>query len=227
MKHTRGLMSIAQALRQTFVTPLKPSRVGFLQPYSLNNGLQLRFFQQSRRLARVGPREPELGPVKDEAINAPLVQTVDEAGDLQPPVRLPNILASFDRSKFFLMQLAPGGPNRPPVCKIVNKLEYTQREKAKAKAIKAAKVQTKQIELNWAIDAHDLAYRLKQLTGFLEKGRKVEVTLTRKRHKRAPTVDEIKHVIQSVLDTTKDAGGSQIKPMEGEPGKHVKITVKK
>jgi translation initiation factor IF-3 len=88
-------------------------------------------------------------------------------------------------------------------------------------------VQTKQIELNWAIDAHDLAHRLKQLTNFLEKGRKVEVIMKRKKAKRSPTVEEIKQVIQSVLDTTREAGGTQVKAMEGEPGKQVIITVKK
>lgn len=227
MKHIRDLMSVRQALRQTFITPPRLSRVGFLQPHTLRNSFQLRLFHESRRLARQDVRQPVQGPIKDEAIRAPFVQTVNEQGDLEMPTRLIDTLKSFDRSKFFLLQVSPGEPGKPPVCKITNKLAYAQREKEKIKAIKAAKTQTKHIELNWAIDAHDLEYRLKQLTTFLEKGRKVEVTLTRKRRKRAPTVDEIKHVIQSVLDTTREAGGLQVKAMEGEPGKEVKITVRK
>lgn len=227
MKHIRDLMSVAQALRQTFITPIKLSPVGFLQPHTSRSVLQSRLFHESRRLARQDNRQPVQGPIKDEGIRAPFVQTVNEQGDIEMPARLLDVLESFDRSKFFLLQVSAGEPGKPPVCKITNKLAYAQREKEKVKAAKASKSQTKQIELNWAIDAHDLEYRLKQLTSFLEKGRKVEVTLTRKRRKRAPTVEEIKQVIQSVVDTTREAGGSQVKAMEGEAGKELKITVRK
>ena len=227
MNHKRGLVSTAQALRQTFIAPINNPRLGLVQPFFLQNALQLRSFQNGRRLALPEARAPVKMPIKDEAIRAPFVQLVNEEGKINPPEPLSNVLASFDRSKFFLLQVSPGAPRQPPVCKILNKMEYRANEKAKEKAAKAAKQSTKQIELNWAIDAHDLAHRLKQLTSFLEKGRKVEIVLTRKRHKRAPTVDEIKHVMQSVLDTTREAGGTQVKAMEGEPGKHVTITVKK
>ncbi|KAJ5627898.1 hypothetical protein N7490_010126 [Penicillium lividum] len=227
MNHTRGLMSTAQALRQTFLTPLKSSRVGLLQPTALQNGLQLRYFQNTRCLALKIARPPVKGPIKDEEIRARTVQLVNSQGDLEEPELLDDVLASFDRNKFFLVQVSPGAFKKPPVCKILNKLEYRNSEKAKEKAAKAAKQSFKQIELNWAIDAHDLEHRLKQLTTFLEKGRKVEIVLTRKKHKRPPTVDEIKYVMQNVLDTTREAGGTQVKAMEGEPGKRVMLTVKK
>ncbi|KAJ5166888.1 uncharacterized protein N7482_005669 [Penicillium canariense] len=228
MNHTRGLVSTAQALRQTFINPPRTPSVSFLQPRPLQNGHQLRYFQQSGRLAlRVTRTPPAPTLIKDEAIGTRLVQLVDEEQNLMPPKRLAEVLDSFDRSKFFLLQVSPADAERPPVCKILNKMEAKQHEKAKAKSAKSAKVQTKQIELNWAIDAHDLSHRLKQLTNFLEKGRKVEVIMRRKKAKRSPTVDEIKQVIQSVLDTTREAGGTQVKAMEGEPGKQVILTVKK
>ena len=113
------------------------------------------------------------------------------------------------------------------MCKIFNKKEVRATEKAKAKASRATKISVKSIELNWAIDAHDLSHRLKQLTTFLDKGRRVEVILTAKRHKRKATVDEIKHVMQRVLDTVREAGANQTKAMEGEPGKQVTFTVQK
>ncbi|KAJ5917603.1 hypothetical protein N7466_011157 [Penicillium verhagenii] len=227
MNHTRGLMSTAQALRQTFLTPLKSSRFGLLQQSSLQNGRQLRFFQNSPSLALKVARAPVKGPIKDEEIRARTVQVVNSEGDLEPPEFLSDVLTTFDRTKYFLIQVSPGAFKKPPVCKVMNKLEYRNAEKAKEKAAKAAKQTFKQIELNWAIDAHDLEHRLKQLATFLEKGRKVEIVLTRKKHKRPPTVDEIKHVMQTVLDTTREAGGTQVKAMEGEPGKRVMLTVKK
>ncbi|KAJ5717123.1 hypothetical protein N7488_002769 [Penicillium malachiteum] len=227
MKHMRGPVSTAQALRQTFLTPIHTTKTGLVQPSVLRNYLQLRTFHNSRPLAAGGPQPQAKVLIKDEGIRAPFVQIVNAEGDLEEPERLSDVLKSFDRNEFFLLQVSPGAPKQPPVCKILNKLEYRNNEKAKEKAAKAAKQSLKQIELNWAIDAHDLAHRLKQLTAFLEKGRKVEIILTRKKHKRAPTVDEIKHVMQSVLDTTREAGGTQVKAMEGEPGKRVMLTVKK
>lgn len=226
MTHTRGLVSIAQALRRTFIAPLNTSRAGLVQPLLLRPTLyhpQLRHVQHSRRLALA---DNDKAPI-NEAINAPYVQLVNAENSLEPPTRLSKVLASFDHREYFLVQVSPGAPDQPPVCKILNKKETREREKAKAKAAKASKVQVKQLEINWAIDAHDLAHRLKQLANFLDKGRRVEVVLTRKRGKRAATVEEIKHVMQSVLNTTRELGATQVKAMEGEPGKHVIITVKK
>lgn len=224
----RGLVSTSQALRQTFIAPLRTPRVLFARSQPLHNDFQPRCFHQSARFALPVVRTPNApSQIKDEAIGSRLVQLVDEEQNLMPPRRLVEVLDSFDRSKFFLLQVSPAEADRPPVCKILNKMEAKQHEKAKAKSAKVGKTQTKQIELNWAIDAHDLSHRLKQLTNFLDKGRKVEVIMKRKKAKRSPTVDEIKQVIQSVLDTTREAGGTQVKAMEGEPGKQVIITVKK
>lgn len=170
---------------------------------------------------------PAKSLIADEAIRAREVQLVDEAGDLEQPELLSTVLKSFDRRTFFLLQVSPGEPGQYPVCKILNKLEWRNHEKEKAKAAKAAKKLIKEMEFNWAIDAHDLQHRLRQLEKFLEKGRRVEILLTRKKHKRAPTVEEIKQVMQGVLDTVRAAGGTQTKAMEGEPGKQVKITVQK
>lgn len=226
MPHTRGLVSIAQALRQTFIAPLNASRAGIVQPRlfrPLQTGLQLRYFQHSRRLAIPGPNKAPI----NEAIDSLYVQLVNAENSLDPPVRLSKVLDSFDHREYFLVQVSPGATHQPPICKLLNKKETQDKEKAKAKAIKASRVQTKQLELNWAIDAHDLEHRLKQLSNFLNKGRRVEVILTRKKGKRAATVEEIKHVMQSVLDTTRELGGTQVKAMEGEPGKHVIMTLKK
>ncbi|KAJ5147313.1 uncharacterized protein N7443_001091 [Penicillium atrosanguineum] len=229
MNHTRGLMSTAQALRRTFLAPLRAPRAALVQSSPLRNvlpvqnGLQMRSLQHSRRLAF---GDYNKWP-SNEAIGGPYVQLVNKDNDLDPPIRLSQVLASFDHREWFLQQVSEGAPDRPPVCKILNKKETKIKEKARAKAAKATKIQTKKLELNWAIDAHDLKHRLGQLTTFLEKGAKVELVLTKKKGKRAATVDEIKHVMQSVMDTTKEIGGTQVKAMEGEPGKHVIITVRK
>lgn len=106
-------------------------------------------------------------------------------------------------------------------------MEAREAERARAKAAHALKASTKQVELNWAIDAHDLSHRLKQLSKFLGKGRKVEIILTRKQGKRPPTAQEVKHVMDSVLETVREADSLQVRPMEGEPGRHVTLVAKK
>jgi translation initiation factor IF-3 len=226
MKHTRGLTSITQALRHTFLSPFQTPWVPFVRyNFALRGtqGTQLRFLQ-SRSLPNQQSKQKQ---IRDEDIRSEYIQIVNENGDLEPAMRLRDALRSFDRSENFLIQVSPAQPDRPPICKIVNKMAMREHERAKAKAAHATKTAVKQIELNWAIDSHDLAHRLKQLTSFLEKGRRVEITLTRKKGKRAPTVEEIKNVMDSVLQTTKEADATQIKPMEGEPGKHVTLFVKK
>ncbi|GAB1196467.1 hypothetical protein APSETT444_005738 [Aspergillus pseudonomiae] len=209
MKHIRGFISTTQALRRIFLAPIETPRPQFLRSAFLPTFAHSRLLsirrqpQQQDALLQARARQ-----VKDEEIRSEYIQLVNEDGKLDPPV-------------------SPGFRGRAPVCKVVNRLEMREQERAKAKAAHVNKNSLKQIELNWAIDAHDLAHRLKQLTSFLDKGRKVEVILTKKRGKRSPTVEEVKHVMDSVLQATKDANAMQVKPMEGEPGKHVVLVVKR
>ncbi|KAF9885101.1 hypothetical protein FE257_000741 [Aspergillus nanangensis] len=228
MKHIRGLISTTQALRHTFLAPPTFPQTQFLR-YTLIPVIaqpQSRFYSIRRRPANAQllARSKQ---VKDEDIRSQHVQIVNEEGGLDSPMRLRDALNSFDRSENFLLQVSPGSIDRPPVCKIVSRVALREQERAKAKVTHAAKTAVKQIELNWAIDAHDLAHRLKQLTTFLEKGRKVEIILTRKKGKRPPNVEEVKHLMDSVMQTTKEADAVQMRPMEGEPGKHVILVVKK
>lgn len=229
MKHIRGLVSTAQALRYTFIHPLEISRIPFMRYEFLRPQRQVRFLQYSGTKSpaanATGPKVQ--GIIKDEDIRASQVQVVNENGSLDPPERTIDVLRSLNRSEYFLIQVSPGTVDRLPVCKVMNKKILREQEKAKAKAAHSAKTAIKQIELNWAIDGHDLTHRMKQLVSFLEKGRKVEIILARKKGKRAPTVEEVKKVMDTVLDTIKEADAAQVKPMEGEPGKHVLIVVKK
>lgn len=90
-----------------------------------------------------------------------------------------------------------------------------------------AKTSIKQIELNWSIDPHDLSHRLKKLPAFVDKGRTVEIILTRKRNKRMATADEIKQLMDTLRAAIEEANAHQTKPMDGEVGKTLTITVEK
>ncbi|KAI9923586.1 hypothetical protein ASPWEDRAFT_172097 [Aspergillus wentii DTO 134E9] len=224
MKHMRGLVSTTQALRQTFLPPLQTSQTPFLRYSLIQNQTQSRLYQ-SRRQPPANPLAQR--QIRDEEIRAEFIQLVNEEGSLDAPEKLRDVLRTLERPEHYIIQVSPGSRDRPPVCKIVNRQVMREQERAKTKAAQAAKSSVKQIELNWAIDPHDLSHRMKQLTTFLDKGRRVEIVLIRKKGKRAPTVDEIKNVMDTVMETTKAANAMQVKPMEGELGKFIKVVVKK
>lgn len=231
MKHARGLVSTLQAFRSIFLTPLETLRPQSLRYRPIQSQRQSRFIQNScpRPFAHSRALFAETKPkaLQDEDIRSEIVQIAADDGKLGAPQRLKDVLGSIDRSQYFVLQVSPGASRQPPVCKIFSKRAVREYIRSKEKAAHATKTAAKQIELNWAIDSHDLAHRLKQLSDFLEKGRKVEIILTRKKGKRAPTPDEIKHVMTSVTETTQKANAILVKPVEGEPGHRVQMVVKK
>lgn len=229
MKPMRSLFS-TPALRHLSLSPLQTSQNAFLS----SNRIQNQFSQcQSRSLWKGShsrgkeSENPEGKQLKDEEIRSDYVRIANSEHQLEPPARLRDVLQSIERPANFILQVAPPTRNELPICRIMNRAAIREYEKAKAKAAQAAKSSNKQIELNWAINAHDLSHRLKQLTNFLDKGRRVEIVLTRKKGKRLPTVEEVKHLMDTVLETVKAADATQVKPMEGEPGKQVTLVVKK
>lgn len=169
-------------------------------------------------------------PINDE-IEADIIQIVGQNGQLESPTRKSNILLAMRRNEQVLVQLDPGSSTRSPVCKIMSMSDFRNEERAKEKAVRmakhAAKTSTKQIELNWSIDPHDLSHRLKRLSEFVDKGRTVEIVLTKKRNKRMATADEIKQLMDRLRAAIEEANAHQTKPMDGEIGKTLTITVEK
>ncbi|PYI08635.1 translation initiation factor IF3 [Aspergillus sclerotiicarbonarius CBS 121057] len=227
MKHMRRLVPPTRALRQILPTPQPTFRPEFFRFGPRINNIPSRSYSPTSSLLRYyrAKSNPRALPqyTLDEDIGAQFVQLVNETNSLDPPASLREILRSINRADDCLQQVS-AGENGVPICKIVNKFELREQAKEKAKAPRDG---LKQLELNWAIDSHDLSHRMKQLTTFLEKGRKVEVVLTKKKRKRSPTVEEVKTLMDRVMDTVREAKAVPVKPMEGEPGRHVVLVVKK
>lgn len=224
-----SLFSTTQALRHLFLSlPPQTSRIALLPLNRIQTQTPPRLPEQPRRYASYQSVRPaEQNQLIDERIRSNFVQVVNEEGKLDPPESLTDVLRSIERPTYFVQQVSPSIDGRPPICRIVNRAAAKEHEKIRAKAAHAARTALKQVELNWAIDAHDLSHRLKQLKSFLLKGRKVELIMKRKKGKRAPTPEEIKHLMDSVLEAVKSVGAAQVKPMEGEPGKQVIMVVGK
>lgn len=230
MKPMRSLFS-TPTLRHLTLSPLQTSRSAFVPSEHIQNQVsqcQSRsVWKGSRPREDKGPETTEGRQLKDEEIRSNYIRIANSEHQLEPPARLRDVLQSIERPANFILQVAPPTRDELPICRIMNRAAIREFEKTKAKAAQAAKSSNKQMELNWAINPHDLSHRLKQLTNFLDKGRRVEIVLTRKKGKRLPTVEEVKHLMNTVLETVKAAEATQVKPMEGEPGKQVTLVVKK
>jgi translation initiation factor IF-3 len=232
MKHICCLLSVAQAYRFTSLSTQRISHTHYSGRDVSLRIPKLRFSHYSSPRSFADNNTPPIsqqksGTIKDEEIHADFIQIVNENGNLDPPVRTADALRSLQRDRYSLVQVSPGGAGRPTVCKILSREMLREQQRTKEKALRVKKTLTKQIELNWAIDPHDLSHRLKSLSEFIERGRKVEVILTRKKRKRPPTGVEVRNVMDTVMKAIDGANAMQIKPMEGQPGKHVLITVKK
>ncbi|KAI9799844.1 MAG: hypothetical protein M1833_003766 [Piccolia ochrophora] len=217
MRSLRSLTSTAQALHRVFVTPVR-------QPQYTSTSL----FLPSRIQSCIHPTPPFTlqrrcisGKInrrkRDEEIGVKFVQVVNEDNFLDPPELLGNALASFDRSKNFLVQVDTPEPPQPPICKVIEKRKLREWERAKAKGPKGSGIVFKQLELNWAIDSNDLGHRLDRLQQFLEKGVRVEVLLATKRKGRQSTPEEAEALIKTIKKRVLEVpGAKETKPMEGQ-----------
>jgi translation initiation factor IF-3 len=69
--------------------------------------------------------------------------------------------------------------SRPPICKIMDygKYKFQQEKKAKDAAKKQKVFKIKEIQLRPHIEKHDLDFKMRSATGFLQEGDKVKVVL--------------------------------------------------
>jgi len=158
---------------------------------------------------------------RDDEITHRLVHVRQENGTLSDPVATHVVLSRLDRSAESLVVVALPNPAnekgpRYPICKIVNKKAAYAATVEKAKDRKKA-IHSKEVEVNWAIDPHDLEHRLMRLRKFLEKGYKVEVELQRKKRKRQATEDMAKEVLRKIEEAVGAVPGARhSKSREGE-----------
>ena len=163
--------------------------------------------------------------VVDEAIRSRYINFVDTDG-FHPAVPLRDVLHTFDRTVYHLVQVAPGstnnGPPSPddpaslPTCKLQSKQELREQQKVKLALKNKAKTRggagvggpSKQLEINWAIDANDLRHRLARMKEFLGQGRKVEVILAPKKTGRRATVEEAQVMVRKVKDAARECKGA-------------------
>jgi translation initiation factor IF-3 len=227
MRSSRCVFSTASALHRIFIAPIEASQLQFsprtaiptlstFAPSSLSK--VPRPLIQRRTLVSSATAAKSRLP-RDDEIKSWSVSLVDEEGKLQDPRSTADILSSIDRKKFSLCIVVPGEPGVPPICKIQSKEKLREAEKARQKAERNSRGGTanKTMELNWAIDRHDLGHRMDKLKGFLEKGWKVEVVCAKKRKGKTATPEDAEALVARIREVCGSVVGSrEFKPMEGK-----------
>ncbi len=95
------------------------------------------------------------------------------------------------------------------------KVEAYKSQKRNAKL----KGTAKEIELNWAIDRHDLAHQLNKMQDFLEQGFRVHVIMAGKRRGQQATLEQRQQLLDLVRERVKAVDGAkEYKPVEGKLG---------
>jgi translation initiation factor IF-3 len=194
-------------------------------PRHVSLGPARQFSQCSLRLlpskSQTSAQPAKLQFPRNEAIKPFLVRFVDPAtGRLSDPEPLSKFLLGIDRSLHDLVEVSPG------IVKLLPSLNTRGRSskagtagagnKDQEKEKKKSALVNKTIELNYAIDAHDLQHRLQKLREFLEKGYRVEVVLARKRRTRLTTIEERQKVLESVRAVLGEVkGGIEWKKEDG------------
>ena len=144
---------------------------------------------------------------------------------------LRGLLRGIDPRRQTVVQLSKPGELEEAIVELVtfDKLREQHRAREIAEKEKRAEQRvkkTKQIELNWAIGNNDLQMKMKQMEGFLNEGKKVEILLAPKRHARRATVEEAEKVMQLIGEKLEEVDARAVSK-DGQLLKQVTMTIRK
>ncbi|KAK6833045.1 translation initiation factor RLI1 [Apiospora arundinis] len=202
------------------------------RPYDNNNN------NNAKNGNRNGPETPASRFPTDNDIPYKWVKVADETGALSEPQRTSDVLAALDRQKYSLAMVAP--PPEPKeeeesdeslsfqdmplaepeaaICRIIDKHAYAKMAEEKEKEARRKKLNTKELELNWAIAPNDLGHKVTQLQSFLTKGKTVMVMMAKKRRGRVATKEEAEALLEKLTEAATEAGAALAKKEGTFPG---------
>jgi translation initiation factor IF-3 len=167
----------------------------------------------------------------DFEITDPKVMVIDD-GPAEGPYA-PSFIISKLQPNESLRMLEPykpanakeGKKHSYAVCKIVNKVEELKRMRDAKERKKAAggKVKSKELELSWGIGENDLGTKVRQLSGFLNKGNKVEVAIGRKKGGRQVSKEDAEGLLKTLRRMIGDIEARETRAQEGEVGQNVRL----
>lgn len=172
---------------------------------------------------------------QDHEITDPRIMVLDN-GVIEGPLSTRLVLSKLEATECLRMvkPYVPANPKAEPhptpeeyaLCEVLNKKEEYERKRElqdKKKAAAANKPKRKELEITWSIGGHDLDTKLRQMSGFLEKGWKVDLTIGVKRRGKPVDRKDMDVVVQKVRDAAEGAAAREAKPVQGEVGKTMRM----
>ena len=138
-------------------------------------------------------------------IRASPVRLIDSDGGQLGVVALEDALAKADERSLDLVEV--GASADPPVCRILDwgKVKFDREKKARESRRKASVVELKEVKYRPTIDKNDLEIKTRKARLFLEKGKKVKVTIFfRYRQLRRPELGS--KILDTVTEMVADVG---------------------
>jgi translation initiation factor IF-3 len=118
-------------------------------------------------------------------------------------------------------------PKQPeiPICIVMGRAKYEEKLEEARREKRRKDLGTKELEVSWGIDKHDLGHKLRRLREFLSKGYTVHVFfMSKKRAKKRATPEEAKETVRQVLELVAEVPGVvECRKREGEVGKSMKM----
>ena len=151
----------------------------------------------------------------NEQIRDKEVRLVGENGEQLGIMSVKDAMKIARDANLDLVKIAPTA--KPPVCKVIDygKYRYELARKEKEAKKKQKMVELKEVRLSPNIDTNDLNTKMNNARKFLEKGKKVKVTL-RFRGREMAHVHSSRHILDDFADAMKDIAAVEKPPkMEG------------
>ncbi len=213
---------LSRLLAPRLVLPARPQSRTYIRGNRQNGG---DYWSRTSPMPSTVRRLPRDGQVEAQY----RLIVVKRDGGLSEPMPPSRVIAGLDLRVDSLVTVAVPRPDGPlyAICQVMsrNELADEEREKAemekskleKAKLVRKQTVHTKELELNWGIDPHDLGHRLRTAASFLRKGYKVEIRLVAKKRKRKASMDEAAELLKKVRGLMEEVPGSkETRAVEGE-----------
>ncbi len=140
----------------------------------------------------------------NEAIRSKEVRLITDDGE-QKVIPLSQALQMAAQEGVDLVEVAPQA--NPPVCKLMDygKYKFEQDKRIKESKKKQKLIKLKEIRMQPKIEKHDLEFKTKHITEFLEEGNKVKVTI-RFRGRELAHTELGRDVLMKVIDLLTENG---------------------
>ncbi|CAG8797205.1 24722_t:CDS:1, partial [Cetraspora pellucida] len=147
-------------------------------------------------------------------------------GKLEGIISVKKLLSTIDQEKYWLVEVESN--ENPPICKLIEKkLAYEKRKKQIQNTIV-----TKELQMTWKVEDHDLIHKISRAKSWLTKGYKVDIIISNRGVQKKKRILD-RTIMDKILNELKDyskeiqepkwTGGSVILQITGKGADSDKI----